>query len=105
MSLALIFYGVFFFRKIRKKHRPLYKVGHFWINSGMLFYLGASLWIFALTSDEFMLKVGVETSQLIWSFYDINNVVKNILVAVGIYYSSKSIATEKSAVTEKAELV
>jgi hypothetical protein len=52
-----------------------------------------------------MLKVGVETSQLIWSFYDINNVVKNILVAVGIYYSSKSIATEKSAVTEKAELV
>lgn len=87
-SIILIVYGISFLKKMRNGHAVIYKLGHFWINGAVLFYLSASLWLFAFTSDSIMLKLGHNLSQLIWSFYDINNVVKNVLFAIGIYYSS-----------------
>lgn len=88
-SLMLIVYGIFFARKIQNGNRPIYTIGHFWINGATLFYLSASLWIFAISSNSITLKIGKELSQFIWSFYDANNVIKNVLYAAGIYYASQ----------------
>ncbi|HEU5292622.1 MAG TPA: hypothetical protein VFU05_18365 [Cyclobacteriaceae bacterium] len=86
-SIIIIVYGILFFKKIQKEFQPLYMNGHFWINSAVLLYLFASLWLFAFTSDTLMTTLDPKFAQLLWRFYDINNVIKNILFAVGIHYS------------------
>ncbi len=93
-SLTIITYAVLLSRKIQREHRPIYTVGHFWINNAILFYMSASLWLFAVTSDSFMVRVGADVSQFIWSFYDVNNLIKNVLFGVGIYYASQTRVTD-----------
>jgi hypothetical protein len=62
-----------------------------WINSGVLIYFLLNLFLFIL-SNYVLTKLDPEMSLLIWSFHNVNNVLKNILFAIGIYFYKKKIA-------------
>lgn len=54
-----------------------------WINAGIFFYFTFSLYLFVI-SDFLFFKVEKEVAVLIWSFHNMNNIIKNILFAIGL---------------------
>ncbi|RAW02932.1 hypothetical protein DQQ10_02165 [Pseudochryseolinea flava] len=62
----------------------------FWINSGILYYFSFNLFLFVMSSYV-LTKLEPQIGMLIWSFHNANNVVKNILLGLGI--SSSAAAT------------
>lgn len=54
-----------------------------WINSGILFYFSLSLFIFSL-SDYLFNEHDTQVSLLIWSTHNVNNIMKNVLFAIGL---------------------
>lgn len=57
--------------------------GTFWINGGILYYFSFNLFLFVMSSYV-LTKLEPQISLLIWSFHNVNNIVKNILIGVGI---------------------
>jgi hypothetical protein len=57
--------------------------GSFWINGGILYYFSFNLFLFVMSSYV-LTKLEPQISMLIWSFHNANNVVKNMLIGVGI---------------------
>ena len=62
-----------------------------WINSGVLIYFCLNLFLFIM-GNYILTKLDSDMGQLIWSFHNINNVLKNILFAIGIYSYKRKIA-------------
>jgi hypothetical protein len=62
-----------------------------WINSGVLIYFILNLFLFIL-SNYVLTKLDPQMSLLIWSFHNVNNVLKNILFGIGIYFYKKKVA-------------
>lgn len=56
-----------------------------WINIGVMIYFCLNLFLFVM-GNYILTKLDPETSALIWSSHNINNIIKNILFAVGIYF-------------------
>jgi hypothetical protein len=57
--------------------------GSFWINGGILYYFSFNLFLFVMSSYV-LTKLEPQISMLIWSFHNANNVVKNMLIGLGI---------------------
>lgn len=62
-----------------------------WINVGVMIYFCLNLFLF-LMGNYVLTRLDPETSALIWSSHNVNNIIKNILFAIGIYFSRKKIA-------------
>lgn len=62
-----------------------------WINVGVMIYFCLNLFLFVM-GNYVLTRLDPETSALIWSSHNINNIIKNILFAVGIYFYRKKIA-------------
>lgn len=62
-----------------------------WINVGVMIYFCLNLFLF-LMGNYVLTKLDPETSALIWGSHNINNIIKNILFAVGIYFYRRKIA-------------
>lgn len=62
-----------------------------WINIGVMIYFCLNLFLFVM-GNYVLTKLDPETSALIWSSHNINNIIKNVLFAVGIYFYRKKIA-------------
>jgi hypothetical protein len=62
-----------------------------WINSGVLIYFMLNLFLFVMSNYVFT-KMEPEMSALIWSFHNVNNIIKNILFAVGISHCRRKIS-------------
>lgn len=62
-----------------------------WINIGVMIYFCLNLFLF-LMGNYVLTRLDPETSALIWSSHNVNNIIKNILFAVGIYFYRKKIA-------------
>src|SRR5687768_8938838 len=62
-----------------------------WINIGVMIYFCLNLFLF-LMGNYVLTKLDAETSALIWSSHNVNNIIKNILFAVGIFFYKKKIA-------------
>lgn len=62
-----------------------------WINVGVMIYFCLNLFLF-LMANYVLTKLDPETSRLIWSSHNINNILKNILFAIGLYAYRKKIA-------------
>lgn len=54
-----------------------------WINGGVFFYFAFSLFLFMI-SNYILLKLDREVGLVIWSFHNMNNMIKNILFGVGL---------------------
>jgi hypothetical protein len=64
-----------------------------WINSGVLLYFSLNLFLFVIGS-HILTKLDPEISLLIWSFHNVNNIMKNVLFGFGIYAFSREGITE-----------
>lgn len=62
-----------------------------WINIGVMIYFCLNLFLF-LMGNYVLTRLDPETSALIWSSHNVNNIIKNVLFAVGIYFYRKKIA-------------
>jgi predicted membrane channel-forming protein YqfA (hemolysin III family) len=59
-----------------------------WINVGIMIYFGMNLFLFTI-GDYVLTQLDPLTSALIWSSHNVNNIIKNILFAIGIYFYQK----------------
>lgn len=55
-----------------------------WINMGVMIYFCLNLFLFVM-GNYILTRLDPETSALIWSSHNINNIIKNVLFAVGIF--------------------
>lgn len=62
--------------------------GPFWISAGIIFYFGFNLFLFVFSNFVFT-TLEAEIGRTYWTFHNINNIVKNVLFAVGIYCAGK----------------
>lgn len=60
-----------------------------WINTAVCFYFSFSLFLF-LFSNYVFVNLSEELSMTFWAFHNVNNIIKNILFAVGIYWAGKA---------------
>ncbi|HEU5145405.1 MAG TPA: hypothetical protein VFT90_01760 [Chryseosolibacter sp.] len=92
-AIIMIFYSIsYFFYSISS----ITTSGHLgyslvWINIGVMIYFCLNLFLFIM-GNYVLTKLDPETSAMIWSSHNVNNIIKNILFAVGIYFYRKKIA-------------
>jgi hypothetical protein len=55
-----------------------------WINTGVLLYFCLNLFLFVM-SNYVLTAMDAEMGLLIWAFHNVNNILKNIFFAIGIY--------------------
>lgn len=62
--------------------------GLFWINTAILYYFSFDLLLFVF-SDFVFENLTPQEGRVFWVFHNVNNIVKNFLFALGIYYSGR----------------
>jgi hypothetical protein len=78
-----IVFSISYFISVFSATRPMNDFGLLWINSGILFYFSFNLFLFLMSSyvyTHFEPEVGI----IFWSFHNVNNVIKNILIGLGL---------------------
>jgi hypothetical protein len=68
--------------------------GEFWINTAFFCYFSISLFIFLSVNYVFK-NQSFEAKTFLWSFHNVNNVMKNVLLSIGIYYFGDRFASNK----------
>jgi hypothetical protein len=89
-SLVLAFYGcVYTSHQLRS---PSLYDRHFqsvlFINAAIVIYFSFGFLMFVV--DQYLLSSNPEIVGATWSFHNVNNTVKNIVLAIGLYYTGKS---------------
>ncbi len=92
VNIILILYSILYFFQLLNK-MPMITVSilkyyPFWINTAVFYYFGASFLIF-FTITYIFKNQSVNFSVIIWSFHNLNNIIKNILFAVAIYFAGR----------------
>ena len=92
-AIILIIYSIaFFFHSLSTISTSGYfGYGLIWINIGVMIYFCLNLFLF-LMGNYVLTRLDPETGAMIWSSHNINNIIKNILFAIGISFSKKKIA-------------
>ena len=85
-SMILIIYGFMYFNDLVVT-LPLRKNMHidslFLINAGLIYFFVFTLLLFFM--QEYILKnLHPDTYKLIWSYNSLNNIIKNVLIAIGL---------------------
>jgi hypothetical protein len=62
-----------------------------WINIGIMIYFCLNLFLFVM-GNYVLTRLDPETSAMIWSSHNINNIIKNILFAIGISFYKRKVA-------------
>jgi hypothetical protein len=62
--------------------------GYLWVNGGILYYFSFNLFLFIMSSYV-LTKLEPQLGMLIWSFHNANNIIKNILIGLGILSFTK----------------
>lgn len=78
-----IIFSISYFISVFSAMRPMNDFGLLWINSGILFYFSFNLFLFIMSSYVFT-HFEPEVGIIFWSFHNVNNVIKNILIGLGI---------------------
>jgi len=91
-AIIMIIYGIayFIYSLSSLPTSSVFSYTFVWINSGVLIYFCMNLFLFIL-GNHVLTKLDSEMSLLIWSFHNVNNIIKNILFAVGIYFYRKKV--------------
>jgi hypothetical protein len=82
-SIAYAFYSLSIPPNVNSRY-----YGPVWINAGVLVYFVLTLVLFAL-SNYVLDNDKPEQSAMLWSFHNLNNILKNILFGIGIYFYKK----------------
>lgn len=91
-AVIMIIYSIaYFFHSLSAMATTDYSgSGFIWINVGVMIYFCLNLFLFVM-GDYVLTKLDPETSAMIWSSHNVNNIIKNILFTIGIYFSGKRV--------------
>lgn len=81
-AIAIIF-SVSYFLNVFAATTPMEDSGLLWINSGILFYFSFNLFLFVI-GKYILTELEPELGIILWSFHNVNNIIKNILIGLGI---------------------
>lgn len=84
IGIIIIVYGISYFLYLFSSQQSTTSYGLLWINGGFLFYFSFNLFLF-ITSSYVLTELDPEVGMLVWSFHNVNNIVKNILLGLGLY--------------------
>lgn len=82
MILCSIIYLLNSFTEFR--YEPVSNEPLILINSGILIYFILNLFLFIM-GNYVLTRMDKELSSMVWSFHNVNNIIKNVLFAIGIY--------------------
>jgi len=87
-AMIMIIYsvGYFFYSLSRIGSATYFGSGLIWINIGVMIYFVMNLYLFVM-GDYVLTQLDAETSALIWSSHNLNNILKNVLFAIGFYFA------------------
>jgi hypothetical protein len=83
-GMIMIIFSISYFLYLFSAPVTLSNFELLWINSGVLLYFSLNLFLFVM-SGYVLTRLDPEISLLIWSFHNVNNIMKNVLLAFGIY--------------------
>ena len=91
-AIILIIYSIayFFYSLSIITSTGSFGYGFIWINIGVMIYFCLNLFLFVM-GNHVLTQLDAGTSALIWSSHNINNIIKNLLFAIGIYFYNKRI--------------
>jgi hypothetical protein len=87
-GVMMIIFSIAYFLYLFSGPTTLRNYELLWVNSGVLLYFSLNLFLFVIGS-HILTKLDPEISLLIWSFHNVNNIMKNILFGFGIYAFSR----------------
>lgn len=92
-AVIMITYSIayFFYSLSTITSAGLFGYSLLWINIGVMIYFCLNLFLFVM-GNYVLTQLDAETGALIWSSHNINNIIKNLLFAVGIYFYKRKIA-------------
>lgn len=92
-AIIMIVYGIayFFYSFSTIPMANVFNYSFVWINSGVLIYFCLSLFLFTI-GNYALTRLDAQMSSMLWSFHNVNNILKNVLFAIGIYLYRRKIA-------------
>jgi hypothetical protein len=92
-AIIMIIYSIsyFFYSFSTISAANIFTYTFIWINIGVMIYFCLNLFLFIL-GNHVLTKLEPEISSLIWSSHNVNNIIKNILFAIGIFFYKRKIA-------------
>ena len=86
-AILSIGYALIYYDHLLNKRPALYIMQYpfFWINSAVIYYFGLNLFLFAFSNYIFE-NLKDEEVIAVWAFHNLNNIIKNILFAVGLSF-------------------
>lgn len=88
-GMVVLVFSIYYMLYIFGSRTPMNNSAYLWINSGILYYFSLNLFLFVMSSYV-LTKLEPQISLLIWSFHNINNILKNVLIGFGILAFTKS---------------
>jgi hypothetical protein len=85
ITLSLLYYR-YMLLNLPTKYIAYYSP--FWINTGVAFYFVFNSVLFFASHYVFN-SMPSESAWVFWSYHNVNNIIKNILFAVGVYYANE----------------
>lgn len=98
-AVIMIIYSVayFFYSLSGAGSSGYFASGNIWINIGVMIYFVMNLYLFVM-GDYVLTQLDAETSALIWSSHNLNNILKNTLFAIGFFFAGTQRQNRNSAV-------
>jgi hypothetical protein len=95
-AIIMIIYSItyFFYSFSTISAANIFSYTFIWINIGVMIYFCLNLFLFIL-GNHVLTKLEPEVSALIWSSHNVNNIIKNILFAIGIYFYKRKVVDFK----------
>jgi hypothetical protein len=95
-AIIMIIYSItyFFYSFSTISTANIFSYTFIWINIGVMIYFCLNLFLFIL-GNHVLTKLEPEVGALIWSSHNVNNIIKNILFAIGIYFYKRKVVDFK----------
>ena len=89
-AIIMIVYSIayFFYSLSGIASSGLFGYSLIWINVGVMIYFCLNLFLFVM-GNYILTRMDPETGAMIWSSHNVNNIIKNILFGIGIYFYKK----------------
>lgn len=84
-GIFILIFSVRYFLQIIKLRINFIRHSLFWLNSAVFLYFAFNLFLFAMT-NYIIKNVPADVAMISYSFHNCNNIAKNILFAVAIFY-------------------
>ncbi len=92
-AIIMIIYSIsyFFYSFSTISASNIFTYTFVWINIGVMIYFCLNLFLFII-GNHVLTEMEPQISSLIWSSHNVNNIIKNILFAIGIYFYRRKVA-------------